>query len=721
MAPAQPPASQAELVALTRDLQRHARLYYDEAAPELPDAEYDRRLQALAAAEAAHPDWALPDSPTRWVGQRATARPGRPEVRHEPRLYSLANAYSDEELGDFTRRVAEALAERVPVTAPALPDLFAPPAPSTEPVWSCELKLDGASVSLIYEHGELVLAATRGDGESGEEITAQARQVSNLPTRLALEPPPARLVVRGEVVLEHADFQALNARRAEAGERLFANPRNAAAGSLKLLDAAELRARGLKVFLYDLAVLEGTAAPATQSAQLDWLRRAGLPVFPHAARCAGLADVLAYCARWENDRAGLPLDTDGVVVKLDEIAPRAGLGWTAKAPRWAVARKFPAQAVQTVLRAVTWQVGRTGVVTPVAELEPVAVAGSVISRATLHNEDEIQRRGIRPGMRVWVEKGGDVIPKVTGPAEDPADFPEVQSPAECPECGHGLRREEGESALRCLNPGCPAVRQAALEHFVSRPALDLEGLGDRLVAELIRLGHLRDVSDVFHLRPDQLQECERMGEKSVANVMQSIEMGRTRPPSRLLFALGIRGVGARAARTLLRHAGSLQALAGLPADELQNLDGVGPVLAASVTRWFATPDNQELLKRLELGDLDLAREEPDRGPVAANGPFWGRTVVLTGTLASLERRAAQTLLEARGAKVSSSVSARTHFVVAGAEAGSKLEKARTLGVPVLDEAQFLALLQEGEADSAADADPERLNPAPSSQFEQETP
>jgi len=683
----QPPRSREELEALTRDLQRHARLYYEEAAPELPDAEFDRRLALLAAAEAAHPQWALPDSPTRRVGVPAA----KGEVRHEPRLYSLANVYSDPELEDFARRVREGLAAGAAGDpAAGQGDLFGAAGP--EPAFHCELKLDGASVSLVYEQGRLVLAATRGDGETGEDITAQARCLANLPLRLALDPPPARLVVRGEVVLERPAFQSLNARRAEAGERLFANPRNAAAGSLKLLDLDDLRSRGLSVYLYDLAVLEGEPEPATQAEQLAWLARAGLPVFPHAARCPDLGAVRAYCARWETERGTLPVDTDGVVVKLDAVPPRAALGWTAKVPRWAVARKFAAQAVSTRLLSILWQVGRTGVVTPVAELEPVAVAGSVVARATLHNLDEILRKGIRPGMRVWVEKGGDVIPKVTGPAEDAQGFPNVQAPGQCPECGHDLRREEGEVALRCPNPRCPAVRQAALEHAVSRAALDMEGLGERLLEELLERGLVQDLADLFRLTREALLECERMGEKSVANVLAAIEKAKSQPPSRWLFALGIRGVGAKAARSLLRHAGSLQGLSNRSAEALQDLDGVGPVLAASVVSWFAEPENQALLARLEAAGLDLAREEPGRRLEEARGPLAGKSVVLTGTLETLERREAQALLEAAGAKVSGSVSSRTDLVVAGREAGSKLVKARQLGIQVLDEAGLLELL-----------------------------
>ena len=688
-----PPATREALEALTRELQRHARLYYEEAAPELPDSEYDRLLELLARAEAAQPDWTRPDSPTRRVGRPAAVSGGRVVVRHEPRLYSLANSYSDEDLQDFDRRVREGQAERR--AAGASGQQF--PDEAEHPGYCCELKLDGASISLVYEEGRLTLAATRGDGEEGEEITAPARRLANLPERLALVQPPRRLVARGEVVLEHADFRALNQRRAAAGERLFANPRNAAAGSLKLLDLEDLKSRRLKAFFYDLAVLEPGPLPATQLGQLDWLAAAGLPVFPHAAACRGMDAVLAFCRDWEVRRAELPLDTDGVVVKLNDVAAREDLGWTAKAPRWAVARKFASQAARTRLTAITWQVGRTGVLTPVAELEPVLIQGSTVARATLHNEDEIRRRGIRPGMWVWVEKGGDVIPKVTGPAEEGTGFPEAAAPTACPVCGHALVREEGEAARRCPNPGCPAVRQAALEHFVSRPALDVDGLGERLLEELSRRGRLQTVADLFFLTPGDLLECERMGEKSAAKVLAAIEQSRSREPSRLLFALGVRGVGERAARVLLRHAGSLRALSKAEPEALQTLDSVGPRMANRLRAWFELPENQDLLARLEEGGLDLDRPEPGAGALA-DTPFTGKTVVLTGTLTHFERREAQALLESLGARVSSSVSARSHLVVAGQEAGSKLERAKSLGIRVISEEELMDILKSLESE-----------------------
>ncbi len=689
-APQQAPASREDYLALVAEVARHARLYYEDAAPEIPDSEYDRLLNLLASAEAEHPQWLQADSPTRRVGSASS----RGEHRHEPRLYSLANAYSQEEVADFLKRLGEGLGGN---PAPVQGALFHEPVPTVVPCM-CELKLDGASLSLIYEQGLLTLAATRGDGETGEVVTEQAGCLANLPRRLALDPPPARLVVRGEVVMEHAAFQALNARRAEAGDRLFANPRNAAAGSLKLLDLDELRSRGLSIYLYDLALLEGQPMPSTQEAQLAWLKLAGLPVFPHARRCVEVAEVQDYCTHWEANRTSLPVDTDGVVIKLDAVPPRLELGWTAKAPRWAVARKFPAQAVATRLMAITWQVGRTGVVTPVAELEPVLVQGSTVGRATLHNEDEIRRKDIRPGMRVWVEKGGEVIPKVTGPAEDPAPWPLPQWPETCPECAHALVREEGEAARRCPNPACPAVRQAAILHFVSRPALDVEGLGEKLVTELIRLGHLRSAADVLHLSLEALLECERMGEKSALNVLSAIEDSRKRPPSRLLFALGLRGVGEKAARTLLRHAATVNRLAALPAEELQGLEGVGPRMAASVEAWFALPENGQLLARLAAGGMDLDQVEPSHASAASDHPLRGRTVVLTGTLSGMERREAQARLEALGAKVSGSVSRLTHLVVAGENAGSKLEKARELQIPVVGEEELMAMLKTNEAE-----------------------
>jgi DNA ligase (NAD+) len=685
-----PPHTREAYRALVAELNRHGRLYYNEATPEIDDAAYDEGLRRLLEMEAAHPDWIEADSPSQRVGARIEG--ARPTVEHHPRLYSLANAYGEGDLEDFLRRAREGLEEAGGSQA----ELFGDPDPA-EPVWFAELKLDGASLSLIYEQGRLVLAATRGDGRTGEDVTAQVRTARNLP--LVLEPgvTPERLVLRGEAVILRGDFERLGAERAAAGEKPLANPRNAAAGALSLLDPAQVRARRLSVFIYEIAAFEGPDAPRTQAACLEWLRGAGLPVFPHGHRCRDVADLRAYLARWQKGRAGLPVEVDGVVIKLDELALRQRLGWTARAPRWAVAWKFPAQARITRLLGIRLQVGRTGVVTPVAELEPVDLAGSVVSRATLHNEDEIRRRDLRVGMRVHVEKGGDVIPKVTGPAEPAGSYPPYEPPVACPECGHPLLREEDEAARRCQNPACPAVRQAAILHFVSRRAMDIEGVGERLVTQLCASGRLRDAADLFGLRFEELATLERMGRKSAARVLASLEAARSRPPERLLFALGIRHVGQSVARTLIEACGSLARLAEATEESLLALPGVGPRVAASLQAWYGSEAGRDLLRRLEQAGFDLAAGSvtADRAMPPPDSPVAGLAIVLSGRFESLGREEATRALQALGARVGSSVSVRTAWLVAGADAGSKLQRARELGVPVTDEGQLLAWIRDG--------------------------
>lgn len=691
--------------ALVRELVRHGRLYYAEAAPEIDDERYDRLLERLERVEAAHPDWVEDDSPSRRVGARVEG--DLPEVVHEPRLYSLANTYDEAGVEDFHRRVLEALELDGDGAGEAgQSDLFGgagagvPDAAGEEPLYYAELKLDGASLSLVYERGRLVLAATRGDGLTGEDVTAAARTIRNLPLALDLAEPPERLVLRGEAVILRRDFERLAREREAAGEKPLANPRNAAAGGLKLLDPAEVRARRLSVFVYEIAAFDGPGRPATQSAAIDWLRGAGLPVFPHGETCPGLPELKACLRRWREGREELPAEVDGVVVKLESLDARRRLGFTAKAPRWAMAYKYPALARITRLTDIRFQVGRTGVVTPVAELEPVALAGSVVSRATLHNEDEIRRRDIRVGMRVWVEKGGEVIPKVTGPAEDPAGFPPFEMVSTCPECDSPLLREEGEAASRCQNPACPAVRLAAILHFVSRKALDVEGLGERLATVLCESGRLHDAADLYSLGAEELAGLERMGGKSAARVLASLEASKGRDPARLLFGLGVRHVGEAVARGLVGAFGSLRRLAAAGEEELLAVPDVGPAVVASLRAWFGSEAGRSLLAKLEAAGFDL---DAAAGSVAprADSPVAGRTVVLTGSLASLTRDEAARALRNLGATVSSSVSKKTGWVVAGAEAGSKLEKARALGVPVADEATLLGWLR-GDPSGKAD-------------------
>ncbi len=668
-------ATRQEYLRLVEQLNRHSRLYYIESAPEISDEAFDALLRQLEAIEAEHPDWLAPDSPSRRVGSPVESN--RPLVKHEPRLYSLANAYSPEELKDFLDRLS---AEEASDQA----DLFG----SKLPACSCELKLDGVSISLLYHKGELVQAATRGDGIEGEDVTAAARTLHNLP--LHLKRPVAELLVRGEVVMEHRAFKRLNDLRAAKGEALLVNPRNAASGSLKLLDPAEVQRRSLTVYLYDVARITGEGLPDSQHERMQWLSELGLPVFPHGERLEDEAAIHAYCARWEEDRPTLPLDVDGVVVKLDRISARDELGFTAKAPRWAMARKFAAQAVVTRLKEIRWQVGRTGILTPVAELEPVFVAGSTVSRATLHNLEEVQRKGIAAGMQVLVEKGGDVIPKVTGPAPgqpSPESDRLPRAPEACPECGSQVLQEEGAVALRCSNPYCPAVLQASLEHFVSRKALDIEGMGESLIAALIEAGQLKSIADIYLLKADGLKGLERMGEKSAANVMASIQRSLGAEAARLLFGLGIRHVGEGVAKQLLEGFGSIDELGKADQEAILALPGIGPAIAASVADWFRREESQGLLAALGEAGFDLGQRHS--AEKATDSPFSGKTVVLTGTLQQMGRSEAKKKLEALGAHVAASVSSKTDLLIAGEAAGSKLEKARALGVEVIDEDEML--------------------------------
>ncbi len=675
-------ATRQEYLKLVEQLNRHSRLYYIESAPEISDEAFDALLRQLEEIEAGHPEWLAADSPSRRVGSPVDSN--RPLVKHEPRLYSLANAYSVEELKDFLDRLsAEESTEQA--------DLFARKLPAC----SCELKLDGVSISLLYHKGELVQAATRGDGIEGEDVTAAARTLHNLP--LSLKRPVDELLVRGEVVMEHRAFKRLNDQRTQKGEALLVNPRNAASGSLKLLDPADVQRRSLTVYLYDVARVTGEALPDSQHGRMQWLSGLGLPVFPHGERLEDEAAIHAYCARWEENRATLPLDVDGVVVKLDRISARDELGFTAKAPRWAMARKFAAQAVVTRLKEIRWQVGRTGILTPVAELEPVFVAGSTVSRATLHNLEEVQRKGIAEGMQVLVEKGGDVIPKVTGPAPgQPAPEKDrlPQAPEHCPECGGKVQQEEGAVALRCVNPYCPAVLQASIEHFVSRKALDIEGMGESLIAALIEAGQLKGIADIYLLTAEGLEGLERMGAKSAANVMASIRRSMTAEPARLLFGLGLRHVGEGVAKQLLEGFGSIDELAKADQDGILALPGIGPAIAASVVDWFRRVESQGLLAALRKAGFDLDRRHS--AEKATDSPFSGKTIVLTGTLQQMGRSEAKEKLEALGAHVAGSVSSKTDLLIAGEAAGSKLEKARALGVEVIDEAEMLQRMAGGQ-------------------------
>ncbi len=664
---------------LRGEIWRHRRLYYVEAAPAIPDAEYDLLEQQLARLESEFPDLVTPDSPTQRVGHPVAGE--FPEVRHSEPMLSLENVYSDDELGEWEARLRRA----------------AGIAAETDIEYSVEHKIDGVSVAVTFAGGVLLRAVSRGDGYTGEDITPNVRTIRSLPLRLS--EPYADLEARGEVFFPTAPFAELNREREEEGAPPFANPRNAAAGTLRQQDPKIVAERPLELHFWQ-ALTIGGARPERHIQGLEELRRAGLVTNPHWRRVQGLEAVRDYIAEWREGRRGLPYAVDGIVIKADRRELQLAAGATSKFPRWAVAFKYPAEQVRTRLRGVHVQVGRTGVLTPVAALDPVRIGGATISSATLHNFDEIERLDLRLGDMVIVERGGEVIPKVVGAAlaERPPEAQPIAPPTRCPACGEPVSRADGEVALRCTNSACPARIKESLRHFAGRTAMNIEGLGAALVDQLVDAGLVRDPADLYKLSVDALAALERMGRKSAQNLVAQLEASRRQPLSRLLFALGIRQVGERAARTLARHFGTLDRLLAeveRPDAEarLALLPDVGPETISSLLGFLRSTAGRRLLQRLRGAGLRL--DEPSAAAVAPTGPFAGKTVVLTGALSGCTREEAARQLEEAGARVSSSVSRRTDYVIAGADAGSKLAKARELGVAVLDEDEFRRLLGSG--------------------------
>ncbi len=663
----------ADRLATLRDVIRdHEYRYYVLAQPTISDAEFDRLLAELRALEVQHPGLVTPDSPTQRVGGRPAE--GFATVDHAVPMLSLDNAYSEDDLRAFHERVMKVLA----ATGGAPPSV----------AYVAELKIDGLSIALTYQEGVLVQGVTRGDGVRGEDVTGNVRTIRALPLRLKLA-EPGRLDVRGEVYLPRASFDRVNQEREDAEEPLFANPRNAAAGTMRSLDPSVVARRGLSAFVYQ--IVDDEAGAGTHADAMRRLAALGLPVEPHWRRCAGIDEVVAYCREWNDRRHALGFDTDGVVIKVDDLALRPRLGATNKFPRWATAYKFPAQQATTRLKEIAVNVGRTGAVTPYAVLEPVFLSGSTIQMATLHNEQEIARRDIRPGDVVIIEKGGDVIPKVVGPvlAERPADTRPWEMPLACPACGSGLVRPDDEVVWRCANTSCPARLRRSLLHFASRRALNIEGLGEALVDQLAERGLVRDVADLYALGADEVAALDRMGPKSAQNLLEQVERSKEAAFWRVLFGLGVRHVGERGAQALAAAFGSMDALAAAPAEALQNARDIGPVVAAAVREYFDEPHNLALVGRLRAAGLQLESAAAD---APADQTLAGRTFVLTGTLAGMTRDEAAAAIAARGGRVSGSVSRKTSYVVAGAEPGSKLERARALGVAVLDEEAFARLI-----------------------------
>ena len=653
---------------LRSEIRRHERLYYVDGRPELTDAEFDRMMSELADLERSHPDLMLPDSPTRRVGGEPSE--GFTTVRHALPMLSLENAYSWEEAEAWRARVVRVLGE--------------------EPGgYVAELKIDGLSIALRYEGGVLVRGATRGDGVRGEDVTDNVRTIRTIPLRI---PGSETLEARGEVFYPRSAFRKLNAEREAAAEPLFANPRNAAAGTLRLLDSRITAKRGLAACLYSIA--QAGELPETQSAALERLKALGLPAHPHWRRFATFDEVREFVERWETARADLDFETDGVVVKVDDRRLQEELGSTAKSPRWAFAYKYRPEDATTVVREISVHVGRTGVMTPVAQFDPIVLAGTTVKRATLHNYEDLARKDVRVGDTVVVEKGGDVIPKVVRvvPEKRPPESVPFAMPETCPVCGDPVAREPGEVATRCVNPACPAVVREALRHFCSRRAMKIEGLGERLVDQLVNEGLLSDVASIYALTAEALAKLDRWGEKSASNLIAEIEQSKANDLSRLLFALGIRHVGEKAAGTLARRFGSLDAVLEATEDDLQGVEEVGPNTASAVTAWFSHPRHRELVEKLRRRGVNFLSKETRP---AADGPLAGKTVVITGALPGVTRDDAARRLQVAGARISGSVSKKTDYVVAGEAAGSKLEKAKSLGVETVTWEEMLELVEGG--------------------------
>lgn len=653
---------------LRAEIRKHEHLYYVLNRPEISDEEYDRLERELRDIETAHPELVASDSPTQRVGERPSTE--FPSFAHAVPMLSLDNTYNEEELREFEEKVFRLVGRR-------------------EMTYVAELKVDGLSVSLHYEDGLLRHGVTRGDGVRGDDVTPNVRAIRAVPLRLTGDDVPKRIEARGEIFLPRSRFLRMNEDRDAAGEEAFANPRNAAAGTMKSLDARVVTERGLDIYVYALAAASG-AGPRTHWDALLAMASWGLKTNPASRLCHGLDAVLAFCAEWRDKRDDLEYEIDGVVVKVDDCALQRELGSTSKFPRWAIAYKYPARQASTVVRRIEVQVGRTGKLTPVAWLDPVLLAGSTVARATLHNEDEIARKDVREGDTVILEKGGDVIPKVVSVVESkrPKNARPWTPPEKCPVCGTSVVRGEGEVDRRCPNSSCRAQIEERLKHYARRDAMDIEGLGDVLVQKLVESEKVKDFADLYRLTVEDLASMERMGEKSARNLVDQIAASKTRELKRLLFGLGIRFVGERGAMLLARRFGSIDALASASLDEIDAVYEIGPAVAASVGTWFDSDANRALIRRLKAAGVETEAEAPS----ASSRAFEGMQFVLTGTLAGMTRDEAKAAIEARGGRVTSSVSKKTTMVVVGAEPGSKSDKAKELGVRCVDEAEFVALL-----------------------------
>jgi len=659
--------SASEIESLREELRRHEHLYYVLDQPEIGDAEYDALMRRLRYLEEQHPELATPDSPTQRVGGKP--REGFVKVRHSSPMLSLDNALNEGELREFDRRVRELL-EGAPYR------------------YVAELKLDGLSMAAHYRGGRFAQAVTRGDGAVGEDVTENARTIRSLP--LAVRGGPADFETRGEAMMNRRAFERLNAGRDEKGLARFANPRNAAAGSLRVLEPQITAERHLEYFAY-LLLVDGKPAHQSHWESLEAMARMGFKVNSRRRLCANVEEALEFCNDWEGRREELPYEIDGVVLKVDSIAQQRALASTAKAPRWAIAYKYAARQAVTEVEEIEVQVGRTGALTPVARLKPVEVGGVMVSRATLHNEDEIERLELEIGDHVVIERSGDVIPKVVRVSAQGSYRRKFRMPSQCPVCGGAVVREEGEAASRCINTDCPARLKESILHFASRGVMNIDGMGEALVDQLVDKGLVKGVADLYELTEEKLLGLERMGPKSAANVLRNIENSKANALPRVLTALGIRFVGERTAELLAERFGGLDRIAAASLEELQQAQEVGPKVAESVQRFFREPRNRKLVERLRKAGLRF--EYQSQRP--KGGALQGLTFVLTGTLPTLTREEAKRLIEIAGGKVTATVSRKTNYVVAGEEAGSKLDRARALGVPVVDEPRLLELMKLG--------------------------
>lgn len=668
----QPEDARERHARLRAEVERHNRLYYDEAAPEITDAEFDALLRALAELETEHPELAAPDSPTRRVGGGTT--PGFATVRHRVPMLSIDNAMNPDELRAFDGRVRRALE-------------------GDSPAYVVELKLDGVSIALHYQDGAYRQAVTRGDGAQGDDVTENVRTIADLPARLNGAPAGA-IEVRGEVFMEGAELERLNAQRVAEGLEPYRNPRNTTAGTLKLLDPAKVAERRLRLFVYDV-VPAPDLNPGRHGETLERLARWGMPVNPHWTRCADIGEVVAVCQDWQERRHELPYEIDGMVVKVDDPAQRRRLGATAKAPRWAAAYKFPPEVRPTRLLDIQVQVGKSGALTPVAILDPVPLAGTIVKRASLHNFEDLAKKDLRVGDMVEVVKAGEIIPQVLRhlPASRNAGTAPFAVPTHCPVCATAVHKDPDDAVLRCLNLACPAQVKERIVHFASRKAMDIEGMGPAVVEQLVDRGLIADPAGIYALEADTLAGLDRLAEKSAANLVNGIAASKIRPLSRLLFALGIRHVGSRLAEILAQRFGDMDALIAAPVEALEETEEVGPIVAASVRDFFDTPENVGLINRLREAGVNLREEDANAD---APKPLAGKTFVVTGALARHSRDDAHDRIKRLGGKVASSVSKKTDYVVVGDAPGSKYEKAVALGLAILDEAAFEALL-EGQA------------------------